>query len=170
MCIRDRYKDTIDTARESKSSEIAENLLRYFVSIKKSECFAACLYTCYELIEPDVAVELAWRNGLMEFAFPFFIQSMRDLRNEVGSLNKKVETLQRNEEKKAKEQTNIAHDFMPQQHLQILGPSDNMNAFPGAGMGGPMGGSMGGPMGSMGGPMGGGMGMPMGGLGGMQFP
>ena len=103
----EQYKDAIDTAMESKNEEIAEGLLRYFVSIKKSECFAACLYTCYELIEPDVVIELAWRNGLMEFAFPFFIQSVRDLRGEVNILNKKVEAMERKEEKKAKEQSNI---------------------------------------------------------------
>jgi clathrin heavy chain len=148
----EQYKDAIDTALESKNGEIAEGLLRYFVSINKSECFAACLYTCYELIEPDVVVELAWRNGLMEFAFPFFIQSMRDLRNEVGTLNKKVDTLQRNEEKKAKEQANIgAQNFMPQPYPQIMAPGDRMSAF-GGGPADPMGGmpSAGGGFGGMG--------------------
>lgn len=32
------------------------------------DCFAACLFSCYELIRPDVALEVAWANGLTEQA------------------------------------------------------------------------------------------------------
>lgn len=40
----------------------------------EKECFAACLYTCYDLLRPDVVLELAWRHQLMDFAFPYMIQ------------------------------------------------------------------------------------------------
>lgn len=40
----------------------------------KKECFAACLYTCYDLIRADVAVELAWMHGIMDFAVPYLLQ------------------------------------------------------------------------------------------------
>lgn len=40
----------------------------------KKECFAACLYTCYDLIRADVAVELAWMHGMMDFAVPYLMQ------------------------------------------------------------------------------------------------
>lgn len=40
----------------------------------KKECFAACLYTCYDLIRADVAVELAWMHGMMDFAVPYLLQ------------------------------------------------------------------------------------------------
>lgn len=46
----------------------------------KKECFAACLYTCYDLIRADVAMELAWLNGMMDFAFPYVLQ----VRNHAG--------------------------------------------------------------------------------------
>lgn len=55
-------KDAIDTAAESGDSSLAEDLLSFFVNIGDKECFCAALYTCYQLIRPDVAMELAWRN------------------------------------------------------------------------------------------------------------
>ena len=65
------YKDAIDTASESKDVDIAEDLLRYFVSVHDRASFAATLYTCYDLVRPDTAVELAWRNGYTDFAMPY---------------------------------------------------------------------------------------------------
>ena len=38
------------------------------------ECFAACLYACYDLLKPDNVLELAWRNKLMDMSFPYIIQ------------------------------------------------------------------------------------------------
>ena len=32
------------------------------------------LFTCYELIRPDVALELAWRNNYYDFFMPYIIQ------------------------------------------------------------------------------------------------
>jgi hypothetical protein len=71
------FKDAIDTAAQSGNRENAEDLLRYFVERKDKECFAACLYTCYPLIRPDVAVELAWRSRYMDYVMPFLIQFLR---------------------------------------------------------------------------------------------
>lgn len=55
-------QDAIDTAAESGDTSLAEDLLSFFVNIGDKECFCAALYTCYSLIRPDVAMELAWRN------------------------------------------------------------------------------------------------------------
>jgi clathrin heavy chain len=44
------YKDAIDTAAESGDTELAEELLRFFVNIGDKECFCATLYTTYGLI------------------------------------------------------------------------------------------------------------------------
>jgi clathrin heavy chain len=65
------FKDAIDTVAESQDSDLAEQLLRFFVGVKDRSCFAACLYTCYDLIKPDVAIELAWRHGYTDFAMPY---------------------------------------------------------------------------------------------------
>ena len=48
----------METACQSEDREIAEDLLRFFVEEGQKECFAACLFTCYDLIKPDVVVEV----------------------------------------------------------------------------------------------------------------
>lgn len=40
----------------------------------KKECFASCLFVCYDLIRPDVALELSWMNNMIDFAFPYLLQ------------------------------------------------------------------------------------------------
>lgn len=47
---------------------------RYFIEKGEEECFAACLYTCYDLLRPDVVLELSWMNGLTHFSMPYMIQ------------------------------------------------------------------------------------------------
>lgn len=41
------------------------------ITILLRACFAATLFTCYDLISPDVAIELAWRNGYTDFVMPY---------------------------------------------------------------------------------------------------
>lgn len=41
------YKDAMETAAESKDTEIAEEMLHFFLDSKNYEGFAACLLTCY---------------------------------------------------------------------------------------------------------------------------
>jgi len=40
----------------------------------KKECFASCLFVCYDLIRVDVALELAWMHNMIDFAFPYLLQ------------------------------------------------------------------------------------------------
>ena len=92
----------METALESKSPEQAEKLLRFFVEKKKDkECFAACLFTCYELIRPDLVVELSWRYGMTEYAYPFLIQSLKESNEKQEYYAKKLEELLKKEEKKS---------------------------------------------------------------------
>ena len=83
-------KDSIDTAAESGDQELAEGLLAHFVEIGDKACFSACSFTCYELIRPDVAMELAWRNNMTDFAMPFMIQYMRHLHQKVAVLEERT--------------------------------------------------------------------------------
>lgn len=71
-------------ASESKDIELAEELLAWFLSEDKKECFAACLFTCYDLLRPDVVLETAWRHNIMDFSMPYFIQVMREYLSKVG--------------------------------------------------------------------------------------
>jgi hypothetical protein len=40
----------------------------------KKECFASCLFVCYDLIRVDVALEHAWMHNMIDFAFPYLLQ------------------------------------------------------------------------------------------------
>ncbi|KAF7816495.1 clathrin heavy chain 1 [Senna tora] len=68
------YKDAMETASQSGDRELAEELLVYFIEQGKKECFASCLFVCYDLIRADIALELAWMNNMIDFAFPYLLQ------------------------------------------------------------------------------------------------
>lgn len=74
-------------AAESKDAELAETLLQWFLEEGRKECFAACLFASYDLLHPDVVLELAWRHNIMDFAMPYFIQVMREYLTKVGADN-----------------------------------------------------------------------------------
>ena len=65
-------------AAESRNVDIAEELIAWFLEDQNHECFAACLFQCYDLLRPDVILELAWRHNIMDFAMPYMIQVMRE--------------------------------------------------------------------------------------------
>lgn len=82
------YKDAMETVSQSEDADLAEDLLRFFIDENVAECFAACLYTCYDLIRPDVALELAWKNKLMDFVMPYMIQCLKDYSTKIDLLMK----------------------------------------------------------------------------------
>merc|ERR1712039_1014211 len=106
------FKDTMDTAFESGSPELAESLLRYFVDNDMKECFAACLYTCYDLIRPDVGLELAWRKNMLDFAMPFLIQTLREYTSRIDALDKKTQKKEEAEQKEKSASNDLAPDYM----------------------------------------------------------
>jgi clathrin heavy chain len=65
------------TASFSGSTEVAEELLSYFVDIGNKECFGALLYICFDLLHPDLVEELSWQHGLNDFYMPYKIQIER---------------------------------------------------------------------------------------------
>ncbi|KAI8818504.1 uncharacterized protein EV422DRAFT_537294 [Fimicolochytrium jonesii] len=101
------YKDAMETAAISRDTETAEELLQFFIESDKKECFAACLFTCYELLRPDVIMELAWRNGLNDFAMPYFIQIIREYMGKVDKLEKSNTDRSQKEEEKEKQESTI---------------------------------------------------------------
>lgn len=78
-------------ACDSRNTEIAEELIAWFLEIGRSDCFAACLYSCYDLLRPDVILELGWRHNIMDFAMPYLVQVLREyltkVRYVVGVVN-----------------------------------------------------------------------------------
>eukprot|EP00931_Biecheleriopsis_adriatica_P053822 TRINITY_DN3159_c0_g1_i5.p1 TRINITY_DN3159_c0_g1~~TRINITY_DN3159_c0_g1_i5.p1 ORF type:complete len:1502 (+),score=433.83 TRINITY_DN3159_c0_g1_i5:139-4506(+) len=152
------YKDCMDSAMASGNQELTESLLKYFVDNDMKDCFAACLYTCYDLIRPDVALELAWRKGMTDYCMPYLIQVMREYTDRVNALDKKTQKKEEEEEK----QKSAPNDYVP----DYMVPSMMGGGMPGFGnlaltagpatmqqpmMGGGMQPQMGGP-GMMGGP------------------
>lgn len=77
----------METVAVSGAPELAEELLRWFVEAKEPECFAACLYTCYELLRPDIVLEVAWMNKLMDYAMPYMIMAVKEFTGKVGLLH-----------------------------------------------------------------------------------
>jgi clathrin heavy chain len=104
------YKDAIDTAAVSKSKPLANDLLRFFVNENDSESFCAMLYTCYDLVAPDTAIELAWRHNLTNFAMPYVV-------NYVAELEKRLHDLE-NAKPKKKE---AVDDFQPENPMMVGG-------------------------------------------------
>ena len=70
-------------ACDSRDEAIAEDLLQWFLEIGKVECFSASLFMCYDLLKPDVVLELAWKHNLTDFAMPYMIQVMREYMGKV---------------------------------------------------------------------------------------
>ncbi|CAB4062744.1 CLTC [Lepeophtheirus salmonis] len=99
------FKDAMEYAADSKNAEVAEELLSYFLDKKAYDCFAACLFQCYDLLHPDVILELAWRHNIMDFAMPYLIQVMREYTSKVEKLVESEVT--RMEEKQEQEYKNL---------------------------------------------------------------
>merc|ERR1712159_751196 len=95
----------METARDSQSKELAENLIGFFIEMGDKECFTACLYNCYDLLRPDVVLELAWKNKMMDAAMPYVIQATRQYTSRIDQLDKKEEQKEA-EDKKKKSATN----------------------------------------------------------------
>uniref|UniRef100_A0A6M2DM88 Clathrin heavy chain n=1 Tax=Xenopsylla cheopis TaxID=163159 RepID=A0A6M2DM88_XENCH len=87
LCKKDRlFKDAMEYAAESRQQDVAEELLSWFLERGAHDCFAACLYQCYDLLRPDVIMELAWRHNIMDFAMPYLIQVTREYTSKVDKL------------------------------------------------------------------------------------
>jgi len=104
-----QYKDAMETARDSGNADLVEQLLRFFVDEDMQECFCACLYTCYDLVKPDVALELAWRKNMLDFAMPYLIQVLKEYTSRIDGLDKKTIKKEEDEEK----QKSASNDYVP---------------------------------------------------------
>jgi len=129
------FKDAMETARDSGDRDLSETFLKYFVESDLKECFAACLYTCYDHIRPDSAMELAWRSGKLDFAMPYLIQVLREYTARVDALDKKTSKREEAEEKQKSASNDYVPDFMPGMGMQGPGGMGMLaiGAAPGAG-------------------------------------
>ncbi|XP_046360192.1 clathrin heavy chain 1 isoform X3 [Haliotis cracherodii] len=119
LCKKDKlFKDAMMYAGESRQVDIAEDLIAWFLESQNNECFAACLFQCYDLLRPDVILELAWRHNIMDFAMPYMIQVMREYIGKVDKLEQS-EAVRSEEEQKAEERPIV---FSEPQLMLTAGP------------------------------------------------
>eukprot|EP01006_Ploeotia_vitrea_P036086 TRINITY_DN65965_c0_g2_i1.p1 TRINITY_DN65965_c0_g2~~TRINITY_DN65965_c0_g2_i1.p1 ORF type:complete len:1702 (-),score=356.35 TRINITY_DN65965_c0_g2_i1:154-5214(-) len=104
------YKDALQTVAESEDHDLAEELMRFFVDNEQYECFSACLYVCYDLIRPDVALELGWRHNKFDMIMPYMIQVFKEYGEKINSLEKKVE--ERAQQQGAQQQAGVDPTMM----------------------------------------------------------
>jgi clathrin heavy chain len=109
----------METVSESRDPALAEDLLRFIMEMQDKELFAAMLYTCYELISPDVALEVAWRSDI--------VQQVKDLSSRVETVQKSTDDIKKKEQKQQKEKLDQPLDM----NVEM------MFGGPGMGMGGP---------------------------------
>ena len=115
-------------------------MLAYFVESKNKECFAAMLYTCYDLLKPDNVLELAWRNGFTDFAMPYLINIIREYTQKVCPCGMKL-FLQVHRYRQQVDQLSVAHNehkaekdsaqagAAPLQRLMLTGPGYTAPGF-----------------------------------------
>ncbi|CAG9465968.1 unnamed protein product [Pedinophyceae sp. YPF-701] len=130
------WRDAMEYASESQDKEIVEEMLRFFIDQGLKECFAACLFTCYDLVPPDVAMELAWLHGLSDVVMPFMVQSFRDLHGKVDVLMAdRRERLAREKEREGDETEKEAQEMMAamkaSQTLALPAPAQLVSQGPG---------------------------------------
>jgi len=142
------WKDAMETTAESRDQELAESLLRFFVEDKRKECFAACLYACYDLIRPDVVMELTWRYQLNNYSMPYMIQTLREYDLKMSQIyakfaahDKEKEDLEKKEKEKAQSDVGVSAGFNAGAILSIMPPPGMMPglgypAYPPQGAGG----------------------------------
>jgi hypothetical protein len=103
---------------------------RYFLEQGNKECFAACLFSCYNLVKPDVVLELAWRHNLVDFAMPYLIQVMSEY-------VKKVDKLAVSDEVRTAEEEATPAPQLIQPNMLMLTGGGGPGMMPGMGMGMP---------------------------------
>ncbi|KAM1481850.1 hypothetical protein EV1_033694 [Malus domestica] len=96
----------------------------------KKECFAACLFVCYDTIRPDVALELAWMNNIIDFALPYLLQFIREYTGKVDELIKdKIEAQNEVKAKEKEEKELVAQQNMYAQLLPALPAPPGMGGY-----------------------------------------
>ncbi|KAG2394918.1 Clathrin heavy chain 2 [Vigna angularis] len=126
------YKDCMETCSQSGDRELSEDLLIYFIEKGKKECFASCLFVCYDIIRPDVALELAWMNNMIDFAFPYLLQFIREYTSKVDELIRdKIEAQKEEKAKEKEEKEVIAQQNMYAQLLPLALPAPPMPGMSG---------------------------------------
>uniref|UniRef100_A0A1I8JLA4 Clathrin-link domain-containing protein n=1 Tax=Macrostomum lignano TaxID=282301 RepID=A0A1I8JLA4_9PLAT len=88
-----RDQDAMLYAAESRDPALASGLLDWFLQRGDSDCYAACLYRCYDLLRPDDVLELAWKHGLTDKSMPYLIQVLHEYTKKVDEVVEELRQL-----------------------------------------------------------------------------
>jgi len=111
LCKKDLlYKDAMMYAGESRDTELAEELLDWFLEKGRYECFSAGLYSCYDLVRLDVVMFQAWKYGISDLAMPYYIQCAREMQEKVEKLEKAESSRKEVEENTEQQPQPIVYD------------------------------------------------------------
>ena len=64
------------------------------------------LYACYDLIRPDVVLEVSWRHGLNDFTMPYMINMLSQQTKELATLKADNEARKAREKEQEKAEDN----------------------------------------------------------------
>ncbi|KAL2317476.1 hypothetical protein Fmac_031352 [Flemingia macrophylla] len=133
------YKDCMETCSQSGDRELSQHLLVFFIeqscSLSGSERVFCILPLCLlRYHRPDVALELSWMNNMIDFAFPYLLQFIREYTGKVDELIKhKIETQNEEKTKENEEKEDIAQQNMYAQLLPLALPAPPMSGMGGGG-------------------------------------
>ncbi|KAK1270290.1 Clathrin heavy chain 2 [Acorus gramineus] len=103
------YKDAMETCSQSGDRELSEELLVYFIE------------------QANIALELAWMNNMIDFAFPYLLQFIREYTSKVDELVKdRIEALSEVKAKEKEEKDMVAQQNMYAQLLPLALPAPPM--------------------------------------------
>lgn len=80
------WADLIKTTALSKSARIAHEVIDYCVETGNRECFAAILYSCYDIIEYDYILEVSWLHNLDNFVKPYIISVAAEQKSKINEV------------------------------------------------------------------------------------
>jgi clathrin heavy chain len=115
------WKDAIETAAISHSTEVSEDLLTYFVETGNNEAFIGLLYTAYDLIRYDKVLELAWLHELGDFIKPYQITIERQRSEQLAKLMKDLKVREDADAKNNEQPTLGTERLMITNGIQGLG-------------------------------------------------
>lgn len=81
------------------------------------------LYACYDLLRPDLVLELSWRNGLTDFSMPYMINMLCQQTKELAQL--KTDNEARKLKEKEKETVEDNTPILGNRLMLTQGPTAN---------------------------------------------
>ncbi|KJP87226.1 hypothetical protein AK88_03143 [Plasmodium fragile] len=128
----EQYKDAIEIARVSKNNSYVEDLINFFIEIKNKEALCACLIVCYDILKPDYILEIVWTSGYKDQAMLYFIQVISDYTNQIDTMKKQIEDMQKEKKMNKSAPNDFAANSMSGQfnyslnnHLSIMPPQSS---------------------------------------------